>query len=192
MPVLWIHRSTSSDFLVRGETEELMRLADQIVSEMKSSIMNPGQLPQTADTQFSLEADDFLPERSFYDEVSYVTSADAYKMTVWNIFPEDHFRHEDSTYKLPKGFIIRNRDEPYDFTRPIPSAKELDEELADYFAQLPATADEGLDPMNCPLHLQKMTGRLSYDIDEDGNYSPGAPSCCCSMGINEAINVSAH
>jgi len=113
-----------------------------------------GDLPQTADLQFSLEADDFVPERHFYHEVSYVTPADAYKMTLWNIFPEDHFRHEDSTYKLPKGFIVRNREEPYDFTRPIPSVKELDEELADYFAQkaLPSTAAEGLDPMNCPLH----------------------------------------
>ena len=192
MPVLWIHRANNSDFLVRGETESLMRLADEIVSEVKCSNMNPGQLPQAVDLQFSLEADDFVPERRFYDEISYVTSADAYKMSLWNIFPEDHFRHDDSTYKLPTGFIVRNRDEPYDFTRPIPSVKELDEELADYFAQLPATADEGLDPMNCPLHLQKMTGRLSFSMDSEGGYSPRAPPCYCSMGINEAISLSAR
>lgn len=196
MPVLWIHRANASDFLVRGETDSLMRLADDIVLEVKKGTMNHADnLVQAADTQFSLETDDFLPERHFYDEISYVTPADAYKMTLWDIFPEDHFRHEDSTYKLPKGFIIRSRDQPYDFTRPIPSAKQLDEELADYFAQkaLPATADEGLNPMNCPLHLQKMTGRLSFSMDGDGNYSPSAPSCCCSMGISEAIaGVSAH
>jgi len=192
MPVLWIHRANSSDFLVRGETESLMRLADEIVSEGKSSTMNPGQLPQVADIQFSLETDDFLPERYFYDEISYVTPADAYKMTLWNIFPEDHFSHDDSTYKLPTGFIMKNREEPYDFTRPIPSVKELDDELADYFAQLPATADEGLDPMNCPLHLQKMTGRLSYMMDNEGSYPSDAPPCCCSLGINEAISLSAR
>lgn len=194
MPVLWIHRANASDLLVRGETESLMLLADEIVSEKKgTSINHNGELPQTADTQFSLEADDFLPERYLYDEISYVMPADAYKMTLWNVFPEDHFTHEDSTYKLPKGFIIRNRDEPYDFTRRIPSAQELDEELANYFAQLPANADDGLNPMNCPLHLQKITGRLSFSMDSDGTYSPRAPSCCCSMGIKEAIaGVSAH
>ena len=193
MPVLWIHRANHSDFLVRGETEDLMRLADEIVSERKCTSMNYGGDPvQVADLQFYLEADDFLPERNLYDEISYVTPADAYKMSLWNIFPEDHFRHDDSTYKLPKGFIVRNRDEPYDFTRPISSTKELDEELADYFAQLPATADEGLDPMNCPLHLQKMTGRLSFSMDSEGGYSPSAPRCCCSMGINEAISLSAR
>ena len=194
MPVLWIHRANASDFLVRGETESLMRLADEIVSEGRKSVMkHDGDMAQTADTQFSLEVDDFLPERHYYDEISYVTPADAYKMTLWNIFPEDHFRHEDSTYKLPKGFIIRNRDEPYDFTRPIPTSKELDDQLANYFAELPASADEGLDPANCPLHLQKMTGRLSYEMDEDGSYPSDAPSCCCSLGIKEAIAaVSAH
>jgi len=193
MPVLWIHRANNSDFLVRGETEDLMRLADEIVSERKCTSMNYGGDPvQVADLQFYLEADDFLPERNLYDEISYVTPADAYKMSLWNIFPEDHFRHDDSTYKLPKGFIVRNRDEPYDFTRPISSTKELDEELADYFAQLPATADEGLDPMNCPLHLQKITGRLSFSMDSEGGYSPSAPRCCCSMGINEAIGLSAR
>ncbi len=190
MPVLWIHRANSSDFLVRGETESLMRLADEIVSEVKSSTMNPGQLPQAVNLQFSLEADDFLPERHFYNEISYVTAADAYKMSLWEIFPEDHFR-QDSTYKLPKGFIVRNRDEPYDFTRRIPSVKELDEELMGYFGLLstvmPATADEGLDPMNCPLHLQKITGSLSYEMDDEGSYPSDAPSCCCSLGINEAI-----
>jgi hypothetical protein len=194
MPVLWIHRMNSSDFLVRGETERLRQLAQEIVSEMKcTTCKDDGDLPQTADLQFSLEKDDFVPERHFYHEVSYVTPADAYKMTLWDIFPEDHFRHEDSTYKLPKGFIVRNRDEPYDFTRPIPSVKELDEELSDYFAQLPATADEGLDPTNCPLHIQKMTGRFAYEVDDEGNYPSEAPSCCCSLGINEAIaRLSAH
>jgi len=187
MPVLWIHRANASDFLVRGETESLMRLADEIVSEGKKSVMkHDGDMAQTADTQFSLEVDDFLPERHFCDEISYVTAADAYKMTLWNIFPEDHFRHEDSTYKLPKGFIIRNRDEPYDFTRSIPTSQELDKQLANYFAELP-NADYGLDPTNCPLHLQKMTGRLSYEMDEDGSYPSEAPPCCCSLGIKEAI-----
>ena len=201
MPVLWIHRANNSDFLVRGETEDLRRLADEIVSEGKCASMNYGGDPvQVADLQFSLEADDFLPERHFYDEISYVTAADAYKMTLWDIFPEDHFRHEDSTYKLPKGFIVRNRDEPYNFTRPIPSVKELDEQLTGYFGRLcteipaiPQSADEGLNPMNCPLHLQKMTGCLSYEMDDEGSYPSDAPSCCCSMGINEAISrVPAH
>jgi hypothetical protein len=120
MPCLWIHRSSFSDFLVRGDTNSLIKLSEEILSQDKSN------------TQISLEDDDFLPERELYHEISYVTSTDAYKMTLWNIFPEDHFRHEDSTYKLPKGFIVRNRDEPYDFTRVIPTADELDKELATY------------------------------------------------------------
>jgi hypothetical protein len=127
MPCLWIHRSSGSHFLVRGDEAELMNLSEQILTEEVSSKNS------AFGTRISLKADDFLPERSLYDEISYVSSADAYKMTLWNIFPEDHFRHEDSTFKLPKGFIVRNRDEPYDFTRPIPTAQELDQELSDYF-----------------------------------------------------------
>jgi hypothetical protein len=132
MPCLWIHRSSGSDFLVRGDGVSLVKLSRDILSKdlvNYNSLEEMGQLLP----QISLVADDFLPERNLYHEISYVTSVDAYKMTLWNIFPEDHFRHEDSDYKLPKGFIIRNRDEPYDFTRKIPTAEELDKELADYF-----------------------------------------------------------
>ena len=136
MPCLWIHRSSGSDFLVRGNTMTLVQLAREILSEQKDSNILYNSLKElgtSPTTQFSLEDDDFLPERKFYQDISYVSSVDAYKMTLWNIFPEDHFMHEDSCYKLPKGFIIRNRDEPYDFTRRIPTADELDEELTSYF-----------------------------------------------------------
>ena len=132
MPCLWIHRSSGSDFLIRGDKTFLAELAQEILSK---DLINYNSLKEMGDPlpQLSLVDDDFLPERNLYHEISYVTPVDAYKMTLWNIFPEDHFKHEDSTYKLPKGFIIRNRDEPYDFTRKIPTSEELDQELVEYF-----------------------------------------------------------
>jgi hypothetical protein len=44
-----------------------------------------------------------------------------------------------------------------------------------------------LDPTNCPLHIQKITGRMSFTMDEDGNYPAHAPACSCILGIQEAI-----
>ena len=49
-------------------------------------------------------------------------------------------------------------------------------------------ANDLLDPTNCPLHIQKMTGRMSFTMDEDGNYPIGAPPCYCVLGIQEAIS----
>ena len=195
MPVLWINRKSGSDFLVRGDNESLVTLSQKIIYETQDMLQNKSlddDLRHLSDTQMYIEEDDFIPHRNGYGEISYVSSTDAYKMTLWNIFPEDHFRHEDSTFKLPKGFIIRNRDEPYDFTRSIPSHIELDQELANYHKMMPSTqfpenTDEALDPMNCQLHLQKMTGCISWRMDGDGNYPEGAPPCCCSFGIAEAI-----
>lgn len=45
-------------------------------------------------------------------------------------------------------------------------------------------------PDSCPLHLQKMSGRLSFTMDEDGNYPAGAPPCLCMLGIQDAIDKS--
>jgi hypothetical protein len=196
MPVLWINRKSGSNFLVRGERDSLTDLSEKIMSEI-SNILNTNELDDDlrdlCGAQMCIEEDDdFIPNRNAYGEISYVTPTDAYKMTLWNIFPEDHFRHEDSTFKLPQGFIIRNRDEPYDFTHSIPSQIELDQELTNYhkmmhYMQFPENTDEALDPMNCQLHLQKMTGCISWRMDEDGNYPEGAPPCCCRFGIAEAI-----
>ena len=52
----------------------------------------------------------------------------------------------------------------------------------------PVLANDLLDPTNCPLHIQKMTGRMSFTMDEDGNYPIGAPPCYCILGIQEAIS----
>jgi hypothetical protein len=56
--------------------------------------------------------------------------------------------------------------------------------------ELPENADKGLDPMNCALHSQKITGELSYIMNNDGEYPADAPPCYCSLGINEALRMS--
>lgn len=51
------------------------------------------------------------------------------------------------------------------------------------------TADEALDPMNCPLHSKKMTGSLCYSPTENGEHPAFAPPCHgCSIGITEAAH----
>jgi hypothetical protein len=139
MPCLWIHRASGSDFLVRGDEATLVKLGRDILSQDSDSLINTdfnsesNDIGNSPNVQISLEQDYFLPDRHFYDEISYVTLTDAYKMTVDNIFPENHCRTEYSTFKLPKGFIIRNREEPYDFTCPILTHDELDKQLEAYF-----------------------------------------------------------
>ena len=61
--------------------------------------------------------------------------------------------------------------------------------MASYFGNEPVLplANDLLDPTNCPLHIQKMTGRISFTMDEEGNYPVGAPPCYCILGIREAI-----
>jgi len=49
------------------------------------------------------------------------------------------------------------------------------------------TADTSLDPMNCPLHSQLITGEIFYP-NSDGEYPVYAPPCYgCSIGITHAI-----
>lgn len=57
-------------------------------------------------------------------------------------------------------------------------------------SDLPENADEGLDPMNCALHSKKITGELSYIMNKDGEYPADAPPCHCSLGMNEALEIS--
>ena len=135
MPCLWIHRASGSDFLVRGDKANLMKLSRDILMEDADSVymLDDNNIGYSSNVQISLEEDGFLPERRFYNEISYVTSSDAYKMCLSDIFPENHFRGQNSSFKLPKGFIIRSRDEPYDFTTPKLTHEQLDKQLEDNF-----------------------------------------------------------
>lgn len=48
------------------------------------------------------------------------------------------------------------------------------------------TTDDLLDPMNCPLHMAKMTGDISFTTNSDGDYHVNSPSCVgCSLGLEE-------
>jgi hypothetical protein len=52
------------------------------------------------------------------------------------------------------------------------------------------TADNSLDPVNCPLHRELMTGRILLQNSE-GGYPVDAPPCHgCSIGLTDAIKSS--
>lgn len=60
----------------------------------------------------------------WYDRIAYVWSDDALAM-IFEKEPQDY-------YPIPSGFTMIDREEPYNFTKYVPSIDELDDELADY------------------------------------------------------------
>jgi hypothetical protein len=60
----------------------------------------------------------------FYDKIAYAWADDALAM----LFEKE----PESFYTFPPGFRVLNREEPYQFTKYVPSIYELDEELEDY------------------------------------------------------------
>lgn len=80
----------------------------------------------------------------------------------FNFLAEEIGKHE--MIRLCRSFLIDNR--------------ALSKEL---------TAEEALDPSNCPLHHMMMTGSLCYTQSQNGEYPDNAPPCNgCSVGITEA------
>jgi hypothetical protein len=63
--------------------------------------------------------------------------------------------------------------------------------MTSYYSQeMYDKVDKALDPMNCPLHMTKLTGSICYSINSDGEYPVGAPPCNgCSIGITEAAAI---
>jgi len=52
------------------------------------------------------------------------------------------------------------------------------------------TADNSLDPMNCPLHCELITGKI-FHPNSEGEYPVDAPPCHgCSIGLSDAIKSS--
>lgn len=63
--------------------------------------------------------------------------------------------------------------------------------MSSYYSQeMHDKVDKALDPMNCPLHMTKLTGSICHMINSDGEYPVDAPPCNgCSIGITEAAAV---
>jgi len=134
---LWIHRLTGTDFLVRAEHEQLVKLAEAMTGEPGSYVEDGSFKCDSHNLQTVIYDDGFEPGKEFYEKIAYVERHDAYKMTMTNQEPEEYFKElqltseeEDTEYPLnfmwPEDFKMIEREAPYDFTREILSEEEFD------------------------------------------------------------------
>lgn len=83
---------------------------------------------ETLWVDFLLGDELFVPSPSYYKNIAYVTPEDAFSML--SNFPNI----TGTPFGYYKGIQtdITEREEPYDFTKPLPTIKELDDELEEY------------------------------------------------------------
>jgi hypothetical protein len=153
MATIWLHKVTGCDFLVSFDKKvDALEFCTKIFD--KAFAVNGEEVHYSLDemgvggilmTKQEIPADgifvgqvsnlqafilpDCVPSRmkegrTRYDKIAYVWPDDALAM----VFEKEpaHF------YGFPSGFQVLDREEPYNFTKYIPSKYELDEELADY------------------------------------------------------------
>lgn len=153
MATLWLHKAHGCDFLVSFDTkvaalEFTTKIFDKAFTingeEVHYSLDEMGvdgilvtnqEIPtagifigQVSDLQVLILPDCVPPRmkegRTRYDKIAYAWPDDALAM----VFQKE----PDQFYNFPPGFAVTDREEPYNFTKYIPSKYELDEELADY------------------------------------------------------------
>lgn len=154
MATLWLHKVNGCDFLVPFEsklaalefTTKVFDKAFTLVGEeanytcdgleIGGVLVTNQEIPTsgvfvgaTTCVQAIILPDGYVPPHkvsngAWYDKIAYVWDDDALEM----IFE----REPEEFYIFPSGFRVSNREEPYNFTKYVPTAYELDEELADY------------------------------------------------------------
>jgi hypothetical protein len=154
MATLWIHKPTGCDFLVSFNTKvEALELArsvfdkaftilneeanytlDEMITggilvsdrEIPISGINVGSI---SCLQLSILPPGYIPPQ--------VSESGVWYERIAHVFPNDALtmiceKEPENFYIFPADFRMVNREEPYNFTRYVPSKYELDEELHEY------------------------------------------------------------
>ena len=140
---LWIHRIGGTDFLVRGPHDKLVTLAEVVVGE-HGYYNADGQFEcASLSLQTAIYEDGFEPHPHLYNAIAYLERNDAYMMLMTGDEPETYFKDlklkfDNEYVKYPYEFIwpenfkMVKREAPYDFTRKMLSAEEINSNLRDY------------------------------------------------------------
>jgi hypothetical protein len=154
MATIWLHKSNGCDFLVSFENKLdaldfatkvfdkafalLSEEADYTIDELsEGGILVTNQEIPTAgicigsisSLQIIILPAGYVPPQEAnnafcYDRIAHVWSDDALTM-IFEKEPQNY-------YPITPGFTIIDREEPYNFTKHVPTVNELDDELADY------------------------------------------------------------
>jgi len=153
MATLWLHKAHGCDFLVSFKSKvdaiefsaKIFGTSEQEEDEDSLSYINKKRrdealtteltdegifISQLTDLQALILPDGYVPPNknttnTRYDKIAYVWPDDALAMLYAKKEPENF-------YNFPSGFSMVDREEPYNFTKYIPSHYELDEELEEY------------------------------------------------------------
>lgn len=153
MATIWLHKVNGCDFLVSFDSKvNAMEYCTKIFDKafaingeevrypfddlgLGGILVNNQEIPtngifigQVSNLQVLILPDCVPPQKkengNRYAKIAHVWPDDALTM-VFQKEPEQF-------YTFPSGFQVLDREEPYNFTKYVPSKYELDEELADY------------------------------------------------------------
>ena len=154
MATLWLHMHKGCDFLVSFDNKfsalefatqafdkafaVIGEEADYTLDELSiGGVLVTGQDIPTAGIligsvsclQIMILPAGYVPPQKVNNQVRYKKIA--------HVWPNDALamlfeKQPESFYSFPSGFKMVDREEPYQFTKYVPSIYELDEELADY------------------------------------------------------------
>lgn len=154
MATLWLHKASGCDFLVSFESkltalEFTTKVFDKAFAvlgeeanytcdglELGGVLVTNQEIPTSgvfvgsiASLQAIILPAGYVPpqkvnNQAWYEKIAHVWPDDALAM----IFSKE----PENFYIFPAGFTVIDREEPYNFTKYVPNAYELDEELENY------------------------------------------------------------
>lgn len=181
---LWIHRIGGTDFLVRGPHDKLVTLAEVVVGERGYYNADGKFECASLSLQTAIYEDGFEPHPHLYNAIVYLERNDAKRMLMTGDEPETYFKDLKLTFDKeyvkypyefiwPENFKMVKREAPYDFTRRMLSAEEIDYNLIEYNLEgrLHSVTDDETYKQHAPDDICSFCRNPMHSCPEDGDHS---------------------